>query len=59
MSEFNHQRAEELMKRLRGDGFDSLLLFPGPNIAYYTGFNIGLSERPAAALIPVEGNPPS
>jgi Xaa-Pro dipeptidase len=57
MSEFNHQRAEELMKRLKGDGFDALLLFPGPNLSYYTGFNIGLSERPAAALIPSEGKP--
>jgi hypothetical protein len=25
MSEFNHQRPEELMKRLGGDGFDVLL----------------------------------
>ncbi len=57
MSEFNHQRAEELSKRLSGEGYDALLLFPGPNIAYYTGFNIGLSERLAAALIPLDGKP--
>jgi Xaa-Pro dipeptidase len=57
MSEFNRQRAEELMANLKRDGFDALLLFPGPNIGYYTGFNIGLSERPAAALIPTDGAP--
>jgi Xaa-Pro dipeptidase len=57
MSEFNHQRADELTKRLRGDGFDALLLFPGPNMTYYTGLSMGPSERLAAALIPVEGGP--
>ncbi len=57
MSEFNRQRAQELIDRLRRDGFDALLLFPGPNIGYYTGFNIGLSERLAAALLPMEGKP--
>jgi len=57
MSEFNRLRAEELMGRLSGDDFDALLLFPGPNIGYYTGFNIGLSERLAAALLPMEGKP--
>ena len=57
MSEFNHQRAKELIENLKRDGFSALLLFPGPNIGYYTGFNIGLSERPAVALIPMEGDP--
>ena len=42
---------------LRSDGVDLLLLFPGANIAYYTGFSIGLSERLASAVIPVEGDP--
>ena len=57
MSDFNRQRAEELTVRLRKDGFDALLLFPGPNIGYYTGFSIDLSERLAAALIPMRGHP--
>jgi Xaa-Pro dipeptidase len=57
MSEFNRQRAKELIENLRGDGFDALLLFPGPNIGYYTGFSIGLSERPAVALFPLDGEP--
>ena len=57
MSKFNRQRAKELMKRLENDGYDALILFPGPNIDFYTGFSIGLSERLAAALIPNKGNP--
>ena len=57
MGDFNRQRADELIARMRRDGFDALLLFPGPNIGYYTGFSIGLSERLAAALIPMEGKP--
>ena len=57
MSEFNRQRANELMEDLKKGGFDALLLFPGQNIGYYTGFNIGLSERPAVALIPIKGKP--
>ena len=57
MSEFSRQKAGELIENLKRDGFDALLLFPGPNIGYYTGFNIGLSERLAAALIPMDGDP--
>lgn len=57
MSEFNHQRAKELIENLKKNDFDALLLFPGPNIGYYTGFNISLSERPAVAVIPMEGEP--
>jgi len=57
MSEFNHLRTNELISSLRKDGFDVLILFPGPNMAYYTGFNIGLSERLASALIPMNGKP--
>ncbi len=57
MSEFNKQRYQELVKRLDNEGYDALLLFPGPNIGYYTGFNIGLSERLAVALLPNTGKP--
>ena len=42
---------------LKKDGVDVLVLFPGANIAYYTGFPIGMSERLAAAVIPVEDEP--
>jgi Xaa-Pro dipeptidase len=47
----------EVLNLLRKDKVDVLLLFPGANIAYYTGFPIGMSERLAAAVIPVEGEP--
>jgi len=57
MSEFNKERATQALEKVCKEGVDAILLFPGPNIYYYTGFNIGLSERLAAALIPVEGKP--
>jgi Xaa-Pro dipeptidase len=57
MSVFNKERATYALEKVGEEGVDALLLFPGPNIYYYTGFNIGLSERLAAALIPVEGKP--
>jgi len=57
MSEFSEGRARQLLSLLEGRGVDAVLLFPGADISYYTGFSIGPSERPAAALIPVEGTP--
>jgi Xaa-Pro dipeptidase len=57
MSEFNRRRAEQVVKLIEQDGVDVLLLFPGANIRYYTGFSIELSERLAAAVLPVEGSP--
>jgi len=57
MSGFNRERATQALEKVGEEGVDAILLFPGPNIYYYTGFNIGLSERLAAALMPVEGEP--
>jgi Xaa-Pro dipeptidase len=57
MSEFNRERAAQALEKVSKEGVDAILLFPGPNIYYYTGFNIGLSERLAAALMPVRGRP--
>ena len=57
MSEFQKQRAMKAIELIKDDGVDALILFPGANIAYFTGFNIGLSERLAAALIPADGAP--
>lgn len=57
MSEFQKHRAHQVLELLKKDNIDVLLLFPGVNIGYYTGFPIGQSERLAAAVIPVEGEP--
>ncbi len=57
MSNFNETRCKQVLELLKQKDVDVLLLFPGANIAYYTGFAIGLSERLAAAVIPVDGEP--
>jgi len=57
LSIFQKKRCQQVLDLLEKDGVDLLLLFPGANIAYYTGFSIGLSERLAAAVIPVDGVP--
>ena len=50
-------RSERLVQILKEQGLEAVLLFPGVNLYYFTGFNIGLSERPSAALIPFEEEP--
>ena len=57
MSLFQKTRCMQVLDLLRENKIDVLLLFPGANIAYYTGFPIGPSERLAAAVIPVDGEP--
>jgi len=57
MADFHKEKAEKVIEGMRGGGADALLLFPGVDIGYYTGFSIGMSERLAAALIPFDGEP--
>ena len=57
MSEFHRRRASQVLEYLKLEKMDALLLFPGANMAYYTGFKIGLSERLAVAVIPLIGKP--
>ncbi|MCX6642186.1 MAG: Xaa-Pro peptidase family protein, partial [Candidatus Bathyarchaeota archaeon] len=57
MSDFSKQRAYEALSNLEREGIDAVILFPGPNIGYFTGFKIGPSERLAAAIIPQRGEP--
>ncbi|TRO50581.1 aminopeptidase P family protein, partial [Candidatus Bathyarchaeota archaeon] len=57
MSLFQKTRCMQVLDLLRQNKIDVLLIFPGANIAYYTGFPIGPSERLAAAVIPVDGEP--
>lgn len=56
MRDFHRSRAEAAVSLTRDD-VDVLLLFPGADMGYLTGFFIGPSERLAAALIPVDGDP--
>jgi Xaa-Pro aminopeptidase len=57
MIEFHKEKAEKVIESLKSGGAEALLLFPGADIGYYTGFSIGPSERLAAALIPSDGEP--
>jgi len=57
LSAFQKERCKQVLDLLHGDGVDVLLLFPGANISYYTGFPVGVSERLAAAVVPVDGEP--
>jgi len=57
MNDFHRERAVEAMDLMRRRGVAGLLLFPGADIGYFTGFSIGPSERLAAALIPFDGDP--
>lgn len=57
MSDVFKQRAEKAISLLQERGVEGLLLFPGVELFYLTGFRIGLSERPSAALIPFEAEP--
>jgi len=57
MADFHKEKADKVIEGMRNGGADALLLFPGTDIGYYTGFSIGMSERLAAALIPFDGEP--
>lgn len=57
MTDFHKEKADRVIESMRDGGADALLLFPGTDIGYYTGFSIGMSERLAAALIPFQGEP--
>ncbi|RLE54833.1 MAG: aminopeptidase P family protein [Candidatus Methanomethylicota archaeon] len=57
MSFIFKERCEKAVNILKSRGFKGLLLFPGVNLYYLTGFMIGLSERPTAAIIPFQDEP--
>ena len=40
MGGFHRERAEEAMVLMRSSGVDAVLLFPGADIGYFTGFTI-------------------
>lgn len=52
---------ESRIKRLQGlaaeQGIDSVIIVPGASMFYLLGFSMGMSERPAFAIIPQQGEP--
>ena len=58
MTDFHKEKTDKLVESMKGAGAQALLLFPGTDIGYYTGFSIGMSERLAAALIPFNDEEP-
>jgi Xaa-Pro dipeptidase len=53
------ERIERLKRAARNAGIDVVALVPGPNLVYFTGLNMHLSERPIVALIPTNDDPPT
>lgn len=52
------QRVHRLKALQREAGLDYVALVPGPNLIYFTGLHMHLSERPIVALLPAgDGNP--
>jgi Xaa-Pro aminopeptidase len=54
MSEFS-QRLAAARRRLAEEGLDGMLLTPGPDLRYLTGFEVYAGERLVALLLPREG----
>lgn len=52
------ERIERLKHAARVAGIDLIALVPGPNLVYFTGLHMHLSERPIVALIPSNDDPP-
>jgi len=50
-------RLEKLKKSAVDNGFDGIILVPGPNLRYYTSVNSFLLERPFLFFVPREGQP--
>jgi Xaa-Pro aminopeptidase len=57
MNEPFQLRLEKLRDRIRANGFEGIVLTPGPNLRYYTGVNSLLFERPFLLFVPREGDP--
>ena len=52
-----NRRVGTLRKRLDAKGLRGAIIVPGPNMAYFTGVNSLLLERPFMLLVPAEGEP--
>src|SRR3954466_6559942 len=51
------ERLARARRRLAEEGLDGLLLAPGPDLQYLTGFHVYSGERLVALLLPREGEP--
>lgn len=50
-------RIQRLIEQVGSSGIDCVALVPGPNMAYLTGLDFHLSERPVIAFFPTSGQP--
>src|SRR5438105_11256221 len=50
-------RLEAARRRLADEGMDGMLLAPGPDLFYLTGFEVYAGERLVALLLPTNGEP--
>ncbi len=50
-------RVDKLRDELRKHKMDCAILVPGPNLRYFTGLHMKLSQRITLAFFPVEGEP--
>src|SRR5438093_10926714 len=57
MSSEYHTRLERARRRMAEEGLDGLLLAPGPDLRYLTGFEVYAGERLVALLLPRAGEP--
>ncbi|MFN2188100.1 MAG: M24 family metallopeptidase [Candidatus Promineifilaceae bacterium] len=53
----NRERIARLKKQILANGYDGIVLMPGPNMVYLTGIHAHVSERPVLLFIPVIGKP--
>ena len=51
------QRVSRLLQLAAQQHLAAVVIMPGPNLRYFSGLHFHLSERPAVALLPVEGQP--
>lgn len=50
-------RILKLQELARDKNIDYVFIVPGANLYYFTGLSMGLSERPAMAIVPSQGEP--
>src|ERR1051326_388840 len=56
MAEHYERRLSAARQRLAEEGLDGLLLAPGPDLRYLTGFHVYSGERLVALLLPRDGD---